>query len=139
MKELKGYTKYIVLFIVVLAIILLFVVLSSNLNNDEKSSKLTLELNGELNITIIKGDSYHESGYTAYDSKEGDLTNKVIVESNLNNEIVGSYEIQYRVSNNRGDTVKKTRNVNVIADLSNLTFDIDYNPKELTNEAITIT
>ena len=138
MKELKGYTKYIVLFIVVLVIILLFVVLSSNSNKNEKSSKLTLELKGELNITIIKGDNYHESGYTAYDSQEGDLTNKVVVEGDINNETVGSYEIQYMVSNNRGDTVKKARIVNVIANLSDLTLNIDYDPKELTNEDVAI-
>ena len=140
MKELRRNTKYIVISIVVLVMILLFVALLSNSKKDENNvSKLTLDLKGESNINIVKGDTYHESGYLAHDSVDGDLTNKVLVEGNLDTETIGNYEIKYTISNSKGNRVQKIRKVNVIADLSDLEIELDYSPKELTNNDVIIT
>ena len=68
-----------------------------------------LELYGDDIITIYENSDYIESGYRAYNSIDEDLTKNVKVISNLNNNIVGEYEITYML----GDIVK-TRIVNVV-------------------------
>lgn len=68
-----------------------------------------LELNGEDNITIYLDHEYSEFGFNAYDSKGNDLTRDVIVDSNLNINKIGNYQISYTI----GD-VTKVRYVNVI-------------------------
>ena len=68
-----------------------------------------LELNGEDNITIYLDHEYSEFGFNAYDSKGNDLTDNVIVNSNLNINKVGNYQISYTISN-----ITKIRYVNVV-------------------------
>lgn len=68
-----------------------------------------LEINGEDNITIYLNHEYSEFGFNAYDSKGNDLTGDVIVDSNLNINKIGNYQISYTI----GD-VTKVRYVNVI-------------------------
>ena len=68
-----------------------------------------LILNGEETITIYQGTDYIEPGYNAYNSKKEDLTKEVTIESNLNNNVVGEYEIVYKFKN-----ITKTRYIKVI-------------------------
>lgn len=68
-----------------------------------------LELNGEDNITIYLNHEYSEFGFNAYDSKGNDLTRDVIVDSNLNINKIGNYQISYTIGN-----ITKVRYVNVI-------------------------
>ena len=134
---------YILIFLIIGVIILLFTNrdIKTPTNNEETNNKpqetsiLSIKLKGDKEITLIKGSEYKEPGYTAHDSIEGDLTNRVIIDSNLNTNIVGIYTITYRVTNSKNVKTETTRTIRVIEDL-NIT--IDYNPKELTNTDVTV-
>lgn len=73
-----------------------------------------IELRGKKNINIKLGDKYKEPGYVAYDSDDGDITNKVIVENNINSSVPGNYQMSYVVTNSMGTETRVTRNVNVM-------------------------
>ena len=99
------------------------------------TSILTLTLKGNNVVTTIKGQPFEDPGYTAYDSEEGDISSKVTVEGTVDTNVLGSYTLTYKVSNSSKAYVTKTRTVKVIDDLS---IEIDYSPKELTNKQVTI-
>ena len=69
-----------------------------------------LELNGEDNITIYLDHEYSEFGFNAYDSKGNDLTVNVIVDSNLNINKIGNYQISYTI----GDILAKKGHVRIV-------------------------
>ena len=98
-------------------------------------SILTITLKGDNNVIVIQGSEYIEPGYTAHDSIEGDLTNRVTTEGVVNTNEIGTYTITYRVSNYAEIKTEKTRTITVIKDLNITT---DYNPKDITNEDVTI-
>lgn len=58
------------------------------------------------------GEEYKEEGYKAYDNKK-DITDKVIIENNIDKDTPGSYEIIYSVTNSKGNTIKVKRFVNI--------------------------
>ena len=99
------------------------------------SSILTISLKGDNPATIIKGQKYDDRGYTANDSIEGDLTNRVTIEGTVNTNEVGTYTITYKVVNSNKYSTERIRTVKVIEDLD---ISIDYSPKELTNKEVTI-
>ena len=100
-----------------------------------ETSILTLNLKGEKQMTVIKGQPFEDPGYTAHDSNEGDLTDKVVVEGTVDYNTVGTYKITYRITNSNKAKTERTRTVTVIEDLE---ITIDYSPKELTNSDVTI-
>ena len=55
-------------------------------------------------------------GVTASDKEDGDLTDKITVEGNVNFNKIGEYEITYSVSDKHGQKTSKTVIVKVIAD-----------------------
>ena len=57
------------------------------------------------------GDAYEEPGYSAIDAVEGDLTNKVKINSNLDTSKQGTYRIIYSVTNSDGVTTSETRTI----------------------------
>lgn len=101
---LNKYKKIIFIGIIIL-ILLIMIMLFTN-------RKVTnyLVLNGEEIITIYQGADYIEEGFEAYNSKNDDITNRVIIKSTLNTDKIGEYEITYAV----GDIIK-IRKINVIA------------------------
>ena len=101
--KIKKYIPVIVGVISVILIIIGVIILN------KVSVEYYLELNGEDNITIYLNHEYSEFGYTAYDSKSNDLTDKVIINSNLNTNKIGNYQISYTIGN-----ITKVRYVNVI-------------------------
>ena len=101
----------------------------------EESSILTITLKGEKEVTIITGQTFEDPGYFAYDSKEGDLSSRVITSGTVDTNTVGSYTITYTITNSAGIKTETTRTIYVIADL-NIT--VGYNPKELTNNNVTV-
>lgn len=73
-----------------------------------------ISLMGNRNISIYVGSSYSESGYTASDNCDGDITSKVVVSGSVNSNAVGEYKITYSVSDNSGNTVSVDRTVKVV-------------------------
>ena len=76
---------------VVLAVIIIISVVIGN-----KNSLYTLELNGDANVVVYKGGSYEDPGAKAYDKNKKDYSDKIVVESNLNLNKTGQYEIVYK-------------------------------------------
>ena len=137
------FLKNLICICIILMIIIIILLLLPNKTltdnkKTEKNSTLSLTLQGNVNITILKGEKYIENGYFAYDSKEGDLTNKVKVEGVVNENIVGSYTLKYHVENKEGKIAETIRNIKVVADLSDVKIELDYEPKSLTNQFVTI-
>lgn len=71
----------------------------------------TIHLFGEMNMMIKVGEKYNDPGYTAVDTIEGDITDKVSVLGKVNTNKEGTYEIVYSVTNSKGATSKITRTV----------------------------
>lgn len=68
-------------------------------------------LNGDKNIYMSQGSDYVEPGYNAIDAIDGDLTNKVNVNSNVDTSKKGTYQIIYSVVNSAGVTTTETRTI----------------------------
>lgn len=102
-----------------------------------------LELKGSSTIYIYLGNSYYEPGYTASDNCDGDITDKVIVNSNVDTSKVGTYNIKYEVSDNAGNITSVERTVIVRKRLSyygdgNIYLTFDDGPSYLTKEILDI-
>lgn len=101
--KFKGKSSIIVGAVSIFLIIIGIIILSVN-NVD-----YYLVINGADNITIYLNHEYSELGYSAYDSKSNDLTDRVVVKSNLDTNKVGNYQISYSIGN-----ITKIRYVSVI-------------------------
>lgn len=87
--------KTTIIALIVLIIIIVAILLIANVKNDNKVVENYLTLNGNETVTVYKGTSYDEPGYEAYNSKNEDLSSQVEVDSNLNIDKIGTYEITY--------------------------------------------
>lgn len=74
---------------------------------DLSSPVIKLESDDFYELTIDT--EYNEPGYIAYDNLDGDLTNVVTVENNINVHELGEYEVIYKVadSSNNESTIKR--------------------------------
>ncbi len=119
--DLKKYR--IVIAIALFAILMIALLLIFTSKNQYSSPVITLIGN---EITIKKGYSYIEPGFTATDKIDGNITSKVVTETNLNPNIIGTYTIIYRVTNTHNKTVIVTRTVNVIKNDYNLEIKVTH-------------
>ncbi len=71
-----------------------------------------IELKGK-EVSIYTGSKYEEPGYNASDAYDGDLTDKVVVANNIDENKVGVYEIIYSVTDSSGNSSEAKRKVNV--------------------------
>ena len=78
---------------------------------DEESP--TISLDGSETIFIGKSQSYEEPGFKAEDNLDGDITDKVEVENNIDVNTAGEYVITYKVKDSSGNETSVTRNVQV--------------------------
>lgn len=78
---------------------------------DETKPQITLNKGVD---TIKVGESWKDSGVTAVDNYDGDLTNKVEVIGSVNVNLAGQYIITYKVVDSSGNTATIKRYVNVI-------------------------
>lgn len=79
----------------------------------EDLEKPVITLKGEKSITIYKDAEYEEAGYEATDNYDGNITDKVELESNLDTSKVGTYEINYKVKDSSNNETIITRTVEV--------------------------
>lgn len=76
----------------------------------------TISLKGLAVVNHPKGAAYTDSGATAYDNKDGDITSKITTTNNLNINNVGTYFYAYNVTDNAGNAATEIRRtINVIA------------------------
>lgn len=72
-----------------------------------------VNLKGESTITIVQGLYYNEPGYIASDNYDGVITDKVVVNGNVNNNIVGNYILTYTITDSSGNEASLTRTITV--------------------------
>jgi len=78
---------------------------------DKVEPEISLKGLGEINV-IVNG-QYIESGATATDNYDGDLTDKIVVTNDLDLSKAGEYTITYSVTDSSGNANKVDRIVNV--------------------------
>lgn len=88
-------------------------VISAALPDKKDEEKFYLDLLGSTNIELQEGWAYEEPGYKAYDSNDGDITDSVTknVPEGIELMQIGDYVITYSVTNSKGETIEKERNV----------------------------
>ena len=64
-------------------------------------------------MNIVLGSNYEEPGATAIDEKDGDLSEKIVIEGQVDTSKEGTYTITYKVSDSKGNEAVKERIVNV--------------------------
>ena len=91
----------------------------SSKNKDQKMREFTysdeekpsLELQGSTQMYITVGSNYSEPGYKANDNCDGDLTEKVKVEGNVDTNTVGTYELKYTVQDSSHNVIEAKRTI----------------------------
>jgi len=87
--------------------------LSSDSINVSDDIAPTISLTGGK-VYLVVGKKYSEPGFKASDSCDGDLTSKVTIKNNINNQKAGTYEVVYSVKDSSGNSKSVTRKVQVI-------------------------
>lgn len=77
-----------------------------------------IKLKGNQIVELSIREEYEESGYIATDEYDGDLTDKVEIIGEVNNEEYGEYVIKYRVKDNSNNVVEVNRIVKVIDEIA---------------------
>jgi surface protein len=66
-------------------------------------------------IFIDIGTTYIDPGATAYDTYDGDISDKIVISGDdVNTDIIGTYTVKYDVSDAAGNKATATRTVNVV-------------------------
>lgn len=78
------------------------------------NEKPVITLNGNNVVTVFLNDTYTDAGATATDNIDGVITSNIITTSNVNTNVVGSYNVTYTVTDMAGNTQTVIRTVNVI-------------------------
>lgn len=77
--------------------------------------RLTPEITllGDAVMTIAAGSVYEDAGATATDDIDGDLSASIVISGTVNSTVVGTYNINYTVSDRAGNTSSTQRKVTV--------------------------
>lgn len=70
-----------------------------------------ITLNGNQIVSIILGNPYNESGATAIDNKDGDVSSKIKISGNVDTSKEGVYLITYTVQDAKGNSSEEHRKV----------------------------
>lgn len=77
----------------------------------------TITLTGSSTINLIVGATYTDAGATATDVEDGNVTTDIVVSSNVNTAIAGTYEVKYNVEDTDGNNaIEVIRTVIVASD-----------------------
>lgn len=72
-----------------------------------------IDLDGKSKVVVKLNGEYKESGFTALDNYDGDLTDKVKVSGTINTKKIGLYKLTYSVKDSFGNVATKVRKVQV--------------------------
>lgn len=95
----------------------------------EDKEKPEIKIKGQSTLTIYVNNNYQEPGYQAFDNCDGDITSKVTIHNNINEEKEGNYTITYQVTDTAGNQTTVIRTIIVTKRPTNqngviyLTFD----------------
>lgn len=73
-----------------------------------------LILNGDSELTLIKGSTYEEKGYNITDNCDEEIDSKVTVTGTVDTNKIGTYTLNYTVSDSSNNTTNKTRTIKII-------------------------
>ncbi len=73
----------------------------------------TLTLKGTAEMSLVKGNTFEDPGFTATDGYDGDLAAKVAVTGEVNTRETGDYTLTYTVADAAGNSATATRKVTV--------------------------
>ena len=73
----------------------------------------TITLKGKVSVILYLNDKYKESGAISTDNYDGDLSKNIEIDSNVNTNIEGNYEVTYKVRDSSGNEASATRKVTV--------------------------
>jgi hypothetical protein len=75
-----------------------------------------ITLTGPATVTVTLNSVYNDMGATATDDVDGDITDQIVTDSNVNTAVIGTYVVTYDVSDAEGNAaITVTRTVNVVA------------------------
>ncbi len=84
--------------------------------NREDSTPPIIQLNGG-DVSLSVGESYQELGATANDDRDGDISNNIVIDSDVNTSEIGAYHVHYNVDDSAGNHAQeRIRNVHVRAE-----------------------
>ena len=70
---------------------------------------------GDATVSIEVGSTYTDTGATASDNYDGDITSSIVTVNPVDTDVVGQYTVTYNVSDaNNNAAVEVTRTVNVV-------------------------
>ena len=72
-----------------------------------------ITLNGNTETSVYIGKKYIELGAKALDNMEGDLTDNIVITGDINNQVIGLYEVKYSATDKSGNTGTTIRKVSV--------------------------
>lgn len=96
-----------------------------SINYKRKSTSITRKVNivdtiapeitlkGESEVSLYINGKYEELGYTAIDNYDGDITDKVTIDNQVDLTKAGDYKIIYSITDTSGNTSTKERTVKV--------------------------
>ncbi|WP_227861016.1 immunoglobulin-like domain-containing protein [Clostridioides sp. ES-W-0016-02] len=87
------------------------------LSDDTYNNKPRITLPGKNRVISIGEEFDKLQGVSAYDFEDGDLTNKIKVEGEVNNNKKGVYKIKYTVEDSKGIQVEEIVQVHVTGDM----------------------
>jgi hypothetical protein len=86
-----------------------------NTNTDTTPPVITLI--GDTTVTLTLGDTYIESGATAVDDTDGDITANIVVAGTVDTGVAGTYTITYNVSDSASNMATEVARTVVVQDL----------------------
>ena len=101
-----------------------------------------LKLNGREEMSMVAGTQYKEYGAVASDLYDGDLTDKIEVDTSLlNTNAAGTYDVKYKVTDSSNNTTELVRKVTVAekaaTKIAVLNYHFFYTPEgEKCNESL---
>jgi LPXTG-motif cell wall-anchored protein len=85
--------------------------------------KPIIEMKGDSDITLEVGTVYEEQGATAKDNYDGDITGRIVMDSNVNTNVKGNYFVKYNVIDASGNAAKEVvRNIHIIDKIESISL-----------------
>jgi uncharacterized protein (TIGR02145 family) len=90
-----------------------------------QAGKPTITLLGDNPLTWSLGETFVDPGATAYDEKDGDITDDIITSNNIDINTEGTYQVTYNVTDSDGNAAEEVVREVVVEENS-------FNPEEVT-------
>ncbi len=92
-----------------------------------------ITISGDENVVVIAGNSWTDPGATASDHEDGDLTTSMTTTGSVDTNTIGTYIINYSVTDSGNKTASVDRTVQVLDGTTNIAPEITLNGSEMMN------